>query len=71
MKLDLTRAEHAALAEVKRIHGLLWRARLRKAWEDGTLAKLVGISGPTSTLVRLKGKLGPSGLAAYRPPKNC
>lgn len=71
MRAVLTRAEHAALAEVKRLHGLPWRARLRKAWENGTLANLVGVQGPTSTLARLRGKLGPSGLAAYRFPKEC
>ena len=71
MRPPLTKTEHAALAEVKRIHGLPWRARLREAWENGTLANLVGIEGPTSTLARLKMKLGPSRLAAYRFPKDC
>ena len=71
MKPVLTKTEHQALAEVKRLHGLPWRARLRKAWENGTLANLVGLTGPTSTLARLKGKIGPAGLAAYRFPKDC
>ena len=68
---DLTQTERAALRQVEKLHGRRWRAALRKAWETGTLARLVGMMGPVDVLQRLRVKIGPSGLAKVRLDEDC
>lgn len=70
-KIDLTLAERRALLRVRKAHGIRWRAALRKAWEDGTLARLVGMSGPVDVLQGLRTKLGTSCLAKVRLDEDC
>ena len=69
--IDLTTAERNALLRVRKTEGHRWKASLRKAWEAGTLAHLVGMTGPITTLQRLRAKLGPSGLAKVRLDEDC
>lgn len=71
MAIDLTQAERRALLRVQKTEGARWRSALRKAWEDGTLARLVGITGPVEVLQRLRTKIGPSGLAKVRIDEDC
>lgn len=68
---DLTAQERRALALVQKVAGRRWKASLRKAWEGGTLACLVGMTGPVDVLQRLRGKLGPAGLAKVRLDEEC
>jgi hypothetical protein len=62
--------EHEALARFARLYGRTWRRELAKRWENGTmLLSQVSVSeDELALLVRLKGKLGPSGLKRYKPP---
>jgi len=71
MPIDLTEQERAALLKVRKLAGRRWRAALRKAWESGTLARLVGMTGTVATLQQLRAKLGPSGLAQVRLDEEC
>lgn len=70
-RIDLTTAERNALLRVKKREGQRWKASLRQAWEAGTLARLVGITGPVEVLQRLRTKIGPSGLAKVRLNDDC
>jgi hypothetical protein len=62
--------EHEALRIFARQYGRTWRRELAKRWENGTmLLSQVSVSeAELAVLVRLKGKLGPSGLKKYKPP---
>ena len=66
----ISNEEHEALAAFARLYGRTWRRELAKRWENSTmLLSGVGVSeAALALLVRLKGKLGPSGLTRYRPP---
>ena len=70
-RVELTIAERNALLRVRKMEGRRWRAALRKAWEAGTLARLVGMTGPVDMLQRIRTKLGPSGLAKVRLDEDC
>jgi hypothetical protein len=62
--------DHEALAAFAREFGRTWRRELCRRWENGTLLlSQVSVSeAELAVLVRLKGKLRPSGLRSYRPP---
>ncbi len=68
---NLTVAERAALLRARKAGGRRWKAALRDAWQSGTLARLVGMTGPVDVLQRLRAKLGPSGLAKVRLDEGC
>ncbi len=68
---DLTATERAALIRARKASGRRWKAALRDAWQNGTLARLVGMTGPVEVLERLRTKLGPSGLAKVRLDEDC
>jgi len=71
MMIELTVEERNALLRVQKLEGRRWRAALRQAWENGTLARLVGMTGPVEVLQKLRTKLGPSGLAKVRLDEDC
>ena len=51
--MDLTIEEKDALLRYAREHGKQWKYKLRQAWLNGQ---------PGGTLLRLRNKIGPSGL---------
>ncbi len=66
----ITTEEHEALGAFARAFGRNWKRELAKRWENGTLLlSQVSVSEEDlSALVRLKSKLGPSGLQRYKLP---
>lgn len=70
-KSDLATAERNALLNVRKVAGRRWKSALRQAWADGTLSRLVGMTGPVDVLQRLRTKIGPSGLAKVHLDEEC
>jgi hypothetical protein len=66
----ITTEEQEALGAFARLYGRTWRRELGRRWENGTLLlSQVSVSeAELACLVRLKSKLGPSGLRRYQVP---